>query len=86
MVVFPSTLIVSDRWFSVAVVWATCSAHSGAARHDEHEQDEQDPEGDRGLVAPQATQPEPPRSQSVDVLPIGLLLPARGALKRGLLR
>src|SRR5215208_527141 len=34
LTVFPSTLIVSERWFSVAVVWATLFAHSGAARHD----------------------------------------------------
>jgi hypothetical protein len=52
----------------------------------QHEQDEQDPEGDRDLVAAQATQPQPPRPESVDVLSLGLFLPAGRGLKCGGIR
>ena len=81
----PSTVIVSDRWFSVGgrLRDVLRPQRGGQARGDQ--QDEEEAEGQRSLVAPQAAHAKPPRSDAVKLLPLRLGLPGRRALEPGLL-
>ena len=65
-------------------VWATWSAHSGAARQIEHEQHERAPNASGDPVAPQAPEREPPGPEPGRVAAPSLLLERRRALEREL--
>ena len=62
-------------------VFATLSAQIGAATQASTSSDEEGAEEQRDLVAPQAPKAELPRAESVDVLPLSLLLPGSRPLK-----
>ena len=77
----PSTLIVSVRWFSYGVVWATLFGPDGAATQDSTSATNRSPKKIATLLRRRLREAELPRPHPVDAVAFGFLLPGRGALE-----